>query len=315
MVFESGSTVRPDAPWSAATMQLEASIPKYAESNTSLLILGPTGSGKGHLARRIAELSSRKGKFIHVNCAALPRELVESELFGYARGAFTGAKDSKEGLIEAADGGTLFLDEIGTLTTDLQAKLLTTLEEGYIRRVGSTTTSKVDVRYLAATNLQVGDAIENGSFRKDLYYRLAGQVVRLAALEKRRADIIPLFLAAINETTTAKLTAECLECLLLHSWPGNVRELLNIARMVEGRARLDYRDLPEAMMEFLVLRSRAKDSVDDTNARSKTTPPRQELVEQLDAAGGNVTEMARRMGKHRNQVVRWLDAYGLRKGQ
>lgn len=309
---------------SIEALSIERQFERVCASNVPALILGATGAGKGHLAKRIADASTRPGRYVHVNCAALPRELVEAELFGYEKGAFTGAVAAKAGLIEEADQGTLFLDEIGTLEPALQAKMLVAVEEGEIRRVGSTRSKRVDVRYLAATNVNVQEAIEDGSFREDLYYRLAAHTVTLPALAQRRPDILPIFLKVAGLRDHHELSGEYLESLLTWSWPGNVRELINYARVLETDTpgARDFDSLPPAMTEFLRTRRRedAENRVsvgtraDEFSAsRSKLIPPREELESLLNECDGNVSQVARRLGKHRNQVVRWLDAYGLRR--
>ncbi len=309
---------------SIESLSIERQFERVCSSDAPALILGATGAGKGHLAKRIADASTRPGKYVHVNCAALPRELVEAELFGYEKGAFTGAVATKAGLIEEADRGTLFLDEIGTLEPALQAKMLVAVEEGEIRRVGSTRTKKVDVRYIAATNVNVREAIEEGTFREDLYYRLAAHTVTLPALADRRPDILPIFQRVAGLPDHHDLSGEYLEALLVWSWPGNVRELINYARVLETNSPdlRDFDSLPGAMTEFLRTRRREDvasrgsigNTVDNPSVtRSKLIPPREEMEAFLNECNGNVSEVARRLGKHRNQVVRWLDAYGLRR--
>jgi transcriptional regulator with PAS, ATPase and Fis domain len=323
LVFEAGPRPSSDMRLeSIESLAIERKFARVAHSDAPLLILGATGAGKGHFAKRIADSSQRRGKYVHVNCAALPRELVEAELFGYEKGAFTGAVGAKSGLIEEADGGTLFLDEIGTLEPALQAKMLVAVEEGEIRRVGATRGKTVDVRYLAATNVNVHEAIEDGSFREDLYYRLAAQTVTLPALADRRPDIVPIFnhIAGIDSHTL--LSGELLEALLIWSWPGNVRELINYARVLQldDPTMRDFDTLPAPMTKFLRTRSRSDAGMVSRSAtganplvtRSKKIPARAELEAMLEECGGNVSAMARKMDKHRNQIVRWLDAYGLR---
>lgn len=350
MLMEIGPRIDDDvASHSIDEVMLEREVARLQRSEAPVLILGATGSGKGHLAHRIAAGSSRAQPWIHVNCAALPRDLVEAELFGYERGAFTGAAAAKAGLIEVADGGTLFLDEIGELPPELQAKLLTTLEDGLVRRVGATAPRQVDVRVLAATNLAIEAAIDAGTFRQDLYFRLAAHTLRLPPLRQRRPDIVRLFCEHAGLADHTPLTPEALEALLVHAWPGNVRELLNVAQTVgeEHRAAIDYPHLPDAMTRFLRERAHALHGNAKLGALSrdpfaghrrderptapagpsplaappegpraavaKRAPSKQELLRQLDACDGNVSALARQLGQHRNQVVRWLDAYGIRK--
>ena len=297
---------------SLATTLLDAEADTVARGNLPVLILGPTGAGKGHLAKRIAQESERGGRFVHVNCAALPHDLVESELFGHARGAFTGANREKKGLIESAHEGTLFLDEIGSLAPALQAKLLVCVEEGTIRRVGATESRSVDVRFVAATNMDVHQAISDGSFRKDLYFRLSGRSLTVQPLRRRLVDVIPLVVEMSGTNDHRAFTTESLEALRHHDWPGNVRELVNLAKALPDAPEgpIDYHPLPQQMTAFLKQRASHRKPA----AESSTAPPRRELVRLMADVEGNVSEAARRLGKHRNQVVRWLEAYGIRKG-
>jgi len=205
----------------------------FARSDAPVLITGESGSGKELLARFIHRESGRKGEFVAVNCGALPKELFEAELFGYEKGAFTGATSSKKGLVEEAEGGTLFLDEIGELPLELQPKLLRFLQEGEFRRVGSTKLRKADVRIVAATNRNLKRMVEEGKFREDLYYRLSVLTLNIPPLRERPEDIpvlIEHFLRKYSEkySKEVKITPEALELLLSYSYPGNVRELENL---------------------------------------------------------------------------------------
>jgi len=202
-----------------------------AESEATVLITGESGTGKEVLARFIHENSKRKGDFVAINCAAIPESLIESELFGYERGAFTGAINRKEGKFELANGGTLLLDEIGEIPINLQAKLLRVLQEKEIERLGGTKKQKVDVRIIATTNRNLREEVKNGNFREDLFYRLNVINIEIPPLRERKEDIEPLALFFIdkycnlNKKPQKKLSREALDLLKSYDWPGNVREL------------------------------------------------------------------------------------------
>jgi DNA-binding NtrC family response regulator len=210
-------------------------LERVADSPTTVLITGESGTGKELVARALHDHSSRRGKpFIKVNCAAIPKELIESELFGYERGAFTGAVSSKPGRFELASGGTLFLDEIGEIPIEMQVKLLRALQESEFERVGGIKTIRVDVRLVAATNRELKKLIAAGSFREDLFYRLNVVSIRLPALRERVSDIPLLtehFLTKFNERlkkSVLGLEPAALEALTAYGWPGNIRELENV---------------------------------------------------------------------------------------
>jgi transcriptional regulator with PAS, ATPase and Fis domain len=216
-----------------ATMQrLYALLDVIAPSPLNVVILGETGTGKEVFAESIHKGSARSSApFLRVNCAAMSGSLLESELFGHERGAFTGALGAKEGLFEAADGGTVFLDEVGELPTETQAKLLRVVEYGEVIRLGSVQPRRVDVRYVAATNRDLSAAIASGRFRSDLFFRLNGFSVTLPALRKREKDIVPLarhFLDRAARGRPFALAPESQVTLERYSWPGNVRELKNV---------------------------------------------------------------------------------------
>jgi two-component system nitrogen regulation response regulator GlnG len=210
-------------------------IGRVARSSITVLITGESGTGKEVVARAIHSYSDRKNKpFVTVNCAALPPNLLEAELFGYEKGAFTGAVSAKKGLFEQADGGTLFLDEIGELPLELQAKLLRVLQEKEIRRLGSEKSRKVDVRIIAATNRNLEEEVKKGSFREDLYFRLNVVRIELPPLRERREDIIPLAYHFIKKFAkefklpVKELSEDAVSFLISYSFPGNVRELENM---------------------------------------------------------------------------------------
>ncbi len=210
-------------------------IDKVADTPSTVLITGESGTGKELIATALHEGSSRRDKpFIRINCAAIPRDLIESELFGYERGAFTGAVTSKPGRFELADGGTLFLDEIGEIPVEMQVKLLRALQESEFERVGGIKTTRVDVRLIAATNRDLNAEIEAGRFRKDLYYRLAVVPISLPPLRERPSDIATLvrhFVDKYNRRLNKRIegmTDEALTLLQAYAWPGNIRELENL---------------------------------------------------------------------------------------
>jgi transcriptional regulator with PAS, ATPase and Fis domain len=206
-----------------------------ARRPTTVLVLGPTGTGKELVARAVHALSPRLAKpLVVVNCAAIPETLLESELFGYSRGAFTGAVQSQLGRISAAQGGTLFLDEVSELPLGMQAKLLRFLEQKEIQRLGTTEVVRVDVRVVAASNVDLADRAMRGEFRQDLYYRLAAFPIILPPLAERRADIVPLAehflacMAAAMHMPAPRLSVEAIRILEAHAWTGNVRELQHV---------------------------------------------------------------------------------------
>jgi transcriptional regulator with GAF, ATPase, and Fis domain len=230
-------------------------VEKVAKSDTTILLNGETGTGKGLIARAIHKASGRSDQpFVQINCGATPEGLLESEFFGYRRGAFTGATADKAGKFEIAKGGTIFLDEIGDMSADLQVKVLRVLEEGEFERVGGNETIKTDARIIAATHRDLEEEVQKGNFREDLFYRLYVIPVMLPTLKERKADIPYLVahfieqFAVKKESSPAKFSDEAMKVLVNYSWPGNVRELKNlIERLVvlhEGEHILPE-DLPE----------------------------------------------------------------------
>ena len=224
---------------SAPMRALLAEVRKIADSRSNVLLLGETGTGKELFARAVHAQSSRRDMpFVPINCSAIPENLIESELFGYQRGAFTGAAGAKSGLFEEADGGTVFLDEIGELDQRLQSKLLRVIDDREIRPLGSTQSRRVDLRFVAATNLDITAAVAGGGFREDLFYRLNVITLVLPPLRERREDI-PLLIARFIEQFAGELGKplatvhpDALKILQSHGWPGNVRELRNIVERV-----------------------------------------------------------------------------------
>ncbi|MEP7028401.1 MAG: sigma 54-interacting transcriptional regulator [Candidatus Eisenbacteria bacterium] len=295
-------------------------ISKVAPTESTVLILGESGTGKELIARAIHLQSNRQnGAFVPVNCAALPENLIESELFGYARGAFTGAGQTKRGLIEEADGGTLFLDEIGDMPLATQVKLLRFLENSELRRLGDNEVRIVDVRVIAATNSDLHRLMQEGRFREDLFYRLNVVGIELPPLRERREDV-PLLASYFLEKYAQKadktidgFTADAKAALLRYAYPGNVRELENaIQRAVtlsDGRM-LRREDLPPSFFtpQFLEAGRTAEEARD---AWSLDEVERDHIARVLKRQKGNVTNAARQLGISRTTLWRKMNKYNL----
>jgi two-component system, NtrC family, response regulator HydG len=277
-------------------------IARAAPSSSTVLISGESGTGKELVARAIHHGSPRKGQpFVAINCAALTETLLESELFGYERGAFTGALALKKGKLELADTGTVFLDEIGELAPVLQAKLLRVLQERELDRLGGTRPIKVDIRLVAATNRNLAEEVAKGRFRHDLYYRLNVVSITVPALRERREDI-PLLATyfAVKHGEKAKrlvkaISSEARACLLNYDWPGNIRELENAIEraVVLGTSEMILaEDLPEALLEAQPSPSGASGGYHEGVRDAK----RQIILNALDQSGGNYTEAAKLLG-------------------
>ncbi|MDY0063059.1 MAG: sigma 54-interacting transcriptional regulator [Myxococcota bacterium] len=291
-------------------------IRQVAPTDLPVLIEGETGTGKELVARELHRQSGRSGEFVAVNCAAIPAELVESELFGHKRGAFSGATRDQTGLVRASAGGTLFLDEVGELAPAFQAKLLRALEERAVRPVGASRAIPVDVRILAATNRDLDEEVRHGLFRADLLARLAGWRVRVPPLRDRPEDLLPVVEAVIREQGAGRayeLSGDFVERLALHRWPMNVRELIGVVRralvvLPEG-GRLELAQLPEALRR----ERRTADAEVEAALPARGQPPSSAaLAALLRHFVGNVSEIAEYTGKERAQVYRWLRRYGFR---
>jgi nitrogen regulation protein NR(I) len=316
---------------------LYAVLERVADTPTTVLITGESGTGKELVARALHEHSSRRDKpFIKVNCAAIPKELIESELFGYERGAFTGAVSSKPGRFELANGGTLFLDEIGEIPIEMQVKLLRALQESEFERVGGIKTIRVDVRLVAATNRDLKKLIAAGTFREDLFYRLNVVPMRLPAL-RERADDIPLlvehFLAKFNgrlKKHVVGLEPEALEALRAYGWPGNIRELENVverAVLFCDTQTIRRDDLPPETRGVTPPRESGSQPGPELDAK---LPPEGGLKEHVKVAmsrlerdlvsralaqtGGNVTHAARLLKISRKGLQLKMKELGLREG-
>jgi len=288
-----------------------------AHSDAPLVIYGESGTGKEILAGAVHQISQRgEGPFIKVNCAALNDNLLESELFGHVKGAFTGADYSRTGRFEAANGGSIFLDEIGDLPMATQTKLLRVLQEKEIERVGDHRPVKIDVRIIAATHKDLLQLISEGLFREDLYYRIGVIPVHLPPLRERLSDIpllVESFIKRIGERTKKNIsgiTRGALDLLMHYSWPGNIRELINVveyAFVLCPGGLIEPRHLPLHIRSEL---SRST-SYQKTPVTGYRDPRRQQLIEALETSGGNQTRAARILGVSRVTIWKWIKKYGI----
>jgi two-component system response regulator AtoC len=280
-------------------------VARVAEHSTTVLVTGESGTGKEVIAQAIHRVSPRsQAAFIGVNCAAIPENLLESELFGHVRGSFTGAATDKAGLFEQAHGGTLLLDEIGELPLGLQAKLLRALQEGEIRRVGDQRTRRIDVRVLAATARDLAAEVKAGRFREDLFYRVHVVTIHLPPLRERREDVAPLaqlFAARLGARFASPLTisAAALAWLESQPWPGNVRELENAverAAVLSGKTTLEPDDFKPTHRPGLAAPPAVPRSADQTLDAAVQGAERDAIRGALEACGGNRRDAARRLG-------------------
>ena len=293
-----------------------------AETDVTVLIQGETGTGKELIARAIHYNGRRKmNRFVAVNCGAFSETLLESELFGHEKGAFTGATNQRKGIFESADGGTLFLDEIGETSAGTQVKLLRILEEGELHRVGGSDAIKVDVRILTATNRNLEELIKNGRFRQDLYYRLNVFPVTLAPLRERREDI-PLLVTHFIEKVKARtkkeikgVTPQAMAVLMACSWPGNVRELENVIQRMMVVAKGEVLDLPDLPPEMRGEKAASKAEpkrLQEMARESSELIEKRAIVDALAKTGGNVTRAAKALHISRATLQSRMKAYGLR---
>ena len=329
---------------SRATRRITRMIEQVADSDATVLILGESGTGKEVVARKLHYHSSRRGKhFVPVNCGAIPADLLESELFGHEKGAFTGAISTRQGRFEMAEGGTLFLDEIGDMSMPMQVKLLRVLQERSFERVGSNKTIRCNVRIIAATHRNLEEAITEGEFREDLYYRLNVFPIEVPPLRDRTEDIPLLVTDLISRIENEKrgsvrLTPAAVTALCPYGWPGNVRELANL---IERLAILypfgvvDIKDLPEKFRVGVDLTAASSDlpqvTVADAEAETVRHAARlphggidlrehlshleQDLIRQaLDESGGVVAHAAKRLKMRRTTLVEKLRKYGMQRG-
>jgi len=321
-----GDEVLPDMLARSPKMrELSELVRRIASSDATVLLLGETGTGKERVARALHRLSPRSSqRFVAVNCAAIPAELLESELFGYTKGSFTGANKDRPGLFEEAGKGTLFLDEIGEMRLSLQAKLTRALEERAIRRLGESRERQVDVRVIAATHRDIEAMVRNESFREDLWYRLNVAVVRIPPLRDRREDIELLathFLRELPPMRDARLvgfTAAAIEALAQYDWPGNVRQLRSAverASVVSLSERIDVGDLPPEVVK--PVGTQISDSAlvalswAEAQEQGRREVARRYLKEVLQRHGGQVGEAAAHAGVERESFYRLLRRYGI----
>lgn len=283
---------------------------RLATADGEILLLGETGVGKEVYARAVHEVSRRRGRFTAINCGAIPRELVESELFGYRAGAHSTAHQAKAGLLEEAEGGTLFLDEIGEMTQEAQIKLLRFLQDRELTPLGSTRPRKVDVRIIAATNRTSGSGKTPTGLRDDIIGRLGAAPLHLPPLRSRIEDLGALTAYFLRNAATRELDQPAFRALALHEWPLNVRELEKIvatAAVLAGGARpISLRDLPEPI-------ARAVTAPPATAARrvGGASPTPAQIEDLLRRYNGNVADVSRELGKHRAAVWRWMKKWGI----
>ncbi|MFN0250955.1 MAG: sigma 54-interacting transcriptional regulator [Kofleriaceae bacterium] len=283
-----------------------ADLDRVALSTTPVVLTGPTGTGKERMAARVHASSNRSGSLVSLNCGAVPAGLIESELFGARKGAFSGAGEDRAGLVETAHNGTLFLDEIGDLPLDAQAAMLRTLELGEVRRVGDTRTRRLDVRIVCATHRDLEAMAREGTFREDLLARLSGHVLALPTLATRMVDLGLLVTALLRELAPDReltVSTVATRALLAYTWPRTVRELRRCLERAVSRAttRIEPTHLPDW----------ATEDTDDTPLDGADAARRDELIRLLVEHDGNISAVARAIGKVRPQVQRWLARYRL----
>ncbi|MBI2897283.1 MAG: sigma-54-dependent Fis family transcriptional regulator [Deltaproteobacteria bacterium] len=305
---------------SPAMRRVQDLVARVADSDASVLITGESGTGKELVARALHARSARRdGPFVPVNCAAMPEPLLESELFGHVKGAFTDAKSARTGLFVQASGGTLFLDEIGEMATGMQAKLLRSLQEHKVRPVGGNSEVTFDARLLTATNRDLEGLVEERAFREDLYYRINVVHIQVPPLRARGTDVLPLAQSFVERfaRTSGKhvigLSSSAAEKLLGYDWPGNVRELENCIERAVVLARheqIAVDDLPEKIRDY-----RSSHIVVASDDPSQLLPmhevERRYILRVLKAVGGNKTEAARVLGFDRRTLYRRLERYGM----
>jgi transcriptional regulator with GAF, ATPase, and Fis domain len=352
-VYEQAERLQPDdaaevsreaVPGEAAEMRaLRVRLVRAAADPAPVLLIGESGTGKERIAAEVHRLSGRRGRLVAVNCAALSRQLIESQLFGHVKGAFTGATEAQPGYFRAAQDGTLFLDEVGELPLDVQPKLLRALQQGEVQPVGSPQTTRVDVRVVAATNRQLGDAVTAGHFRADLYARLALWELRVPPLRDRRPDLLAWIDRLHTQwrqrrgdpaTPPLRFDPDAAAALLQAPWPLNLRglerlihelaatgatdEAIPVWRLPAGIASSPAGSRPPAPVSAgasPVAPARAAPASADAPAASSArapVPTREEFVAAYESLGGSVRGLAKHFGRDRRQIYRWITAYGLK---
>lgn len=300
---------------SASMQDVVRTVERIAPSDVAILITGESGTGKEVIADLTHVMSTRsKGRIIKINCAALPRELIESELFGSVKGAFTGAHTDREGLFRQAEGGTLFLDEISEMPIDTQSKLLRVLQDQEVRPVGGKTSYKTNCRLIAATNRAPDDAIKDGKLREDLFYRISAISVHLPPLRDRREDIMPLaeaflkrFAAQANRPIRG-FTPSAVDRLTAFDWPGNIRQLQN---EIQRAVLLSEGDMVDGS-DLSITRARPESAESqDTNFTLLEGVERNAIIQMLKETGGNKLEAAKRLGIGRQTLYNKIKAYGI----
>jgi DNA-binding NtrC family response regulator len=301
-------------------------IDKVAASLLSVVITGESGTGKELAAREIHRLSKRGGAFQAINCAAIPDTLIESELFGFRRGAFTGADRDKNGLLKTADGGTLFLDEIGDMPSETQVKLLRAVQFGEIQPLGAAQPEKVDVRVVCATHRNLPEEIASGGFRGDLFARLNEFHIHIPPLRERKEDLYLLTRHFMDKygRPEAPLPFAVMLALVHYDWPYNVRELESAVKRclaLSGQGGIEFAHLPDPVRDSLRTYGQKQEQQQQAGAAGDApmeAPPKRsqpptlnELVELLERHRGNISAIGRELGKERVQVHRWLKRYGL----
>jgi two-component system nitrogen regulation response regulator NtrX len=310
---------------SAGLKQIMASISRAAPTNATVLITGESGVGKELVARTIHRNSLRsRERFVQVNCAAIPEELIESELFGHEKGSFTGATEKQVGKFEQADRGTIFLDEVGDMSAKTQAKVLRVLQEGEVERLGSARTIKVDVRVIAATNKNLEEEIEKGTFREDLYFRLAVIPIHVPPLRERPEDIPLLvrhymdYFSREHNVRPRRITQAAMDALQRYRWKGNIRELRNTVErlhIMTGGDTIDVADLPSAVRSPAAAAPGARAVVDGDAAKAgtlrefKDNAERAYLVQKLRENGWNISKTAEAIDTPRSNLYKKLEQY------